>query len=626
MSYVRTAALFGALGTSLFLAACGGNSGVAPPLRADNPAGLDGGATRISLATSVYTPPPTSSYTFHIQGPIVAVLSATEFQINGGKGVGYLHVFTNSSTKMNLGGAKPAAGQSVDAYGTGSAATSMTASVVNLDSSTTGTSSATSSTPPPAGSYTAHVKGPITAVISSTEFQINGGSGVGYLHVYTTGSTTKNLNGLALSVGNTVDAYGSGSASTSVTATWLSLSSASTVEPTAAPVASGSVPTHVMTAGIYGYGGTPLSIAPSSMAPYLTWAQTQPTSAAALRAAGIKVDVYMNFWKNYTSDSPAVGFTDLKPGGVHAGAELKNCSTGSVYKESIYGGGYVSNALTSAAAAHAEVVAAYRESEFGGNYDAIFSDDTGALDGDPLPCGYTYSGYQTATNNVHAALGKKIFVNTINAGTDIVGQVNYTNASNVIGAMCESCLSYWATNAAGTAYDAVRQTTKWEDEENAEALMVSRHKIYWAYGRAIGDAATETPLRIYTYASFLLTYDPNYAMLQEVLKTPSGFEVFPETGLVPMQPVTTSTTVSGYLRSGGAYMREFGACYYRGVAKGKCAVVINTSYTSSATIPTTAYKHAMTLSGSGVLDGGSAAFSATAPTSLAEGTAAILFQ
>ena len=637
MSYVRAAVLLLALGTPLFVTACGGNSGIAPPLQAQNSAGLDGGAVSASgtSATSAISTlstasaPPTSGYTVHVLGSIVAIKSASEFEIHGGTGVGYLNIYTTASTTKN---GTLAVGQTVDVYGTGSVSSSVTAMWYSVGSSSSPGSSSGSPTPPTSG-YTVHVTGSIVALKSASEFEIHGGTGIGYLNIYTTSRTTKNG---TLAVGQTADVYGTGSISSSVTATWYSVGTASSTSggsssgssgstPSPGGTTNSSVPAHVLTAGlVYVYGGTSTSVSIASMAPYLSWAQTGPTYGAALRSAGVKVDVYTNFWKNYTTDNPNVGYVDLKPGGAHAAAEVKSCS-GTVEHESIYGGGYVANALSSEATAHAQVVVNYREAEFGGNYDAVFSDDTGSLDGDILPCGYTYSGYQAGTAKVLAALGKPVFINGINAANDAVGQVGFTTASNVLGGMCEGCISYWATNASGAKFDAVRQTTKWEDEENAEALMASRHKIYWAYARAIGDASSETALRTYTYASFLLTYDPNYSMLQEVLKTPSGFEVFPETGLVPMNPVTTASSTSGYLRSGGAYMREFGNCYYRKADKGRCAVVVNPSYTSSVSIPTTAYHHKMSLSGYGVLDGGSVAFNASAPSSLAPGTAAILF-
>ena len=119
-------------------------------------------------------------------------------------------------------------------------------------------------------------------------------------------------------------------------------------------------------------------------------------------------------------------------------------------------------------------------------------------------------------------------------------------------------------------------------------------------------------LRTYIYASFLLTYSPSYSMLQEAFQSAHSFPVMPETGFVPMNPLTTSSSVSGYLTSTGAYMRQFGACYYRGAYKGKCAVVVNPSG-STVSIPTTAYSHSLGLVGGGVLDGGYVTFTNSRP-------------
>jgi hypothetical protein len=250
-------------------------------------------------------------------------------------------------------------------------------------------------------------------------------------------------------------------------------------------------------------------------------------------------------------------------------------------------------------------------------------DDTGSVWGlSGTPCNYTDSAWQSGANTVEASLGKPAFVNALN-GSSKVFQVGYTTPSNVIGGMCESCYAYWDT-VNGVREDFPRYGSTWTDTENAEALMVSRHKIFWEYARAVGSAASEIGLRNYSYASYLLTYDPNYTMLQEAWQTPSGLEIFPETGLVPMNPVTTYTNVAYYQRSGGAYMREFGACYYRGVNKGRCAVVVNNTK-STETMPTTAYSHAMVLSGYGVLDGGSVSFAGSRPSSLAPTTGYVLF-
>lgn len=380
----------------------------------------------------------------------------------------------------------------------------------------------------------------------------------------------------------------------------------------------GTAITHVLTAAVlYGYGGTPATTSLASAQPYVSWVQTSPSYAAAIRAAGIKVDAYKNFWRNYSSDNPSIGYNDLKPGGAHAAAEATDCSGAPLF-DSTYGGGYETDARSSAAIAHAQLVAWYN---LGTDYDAVFSDDTGALGGIPLPCGYSQSSYAAATNTVTESLRVPVFVNALGAGNYPDDQIGYAQASNVIGAMCEIC---YAGSSSSRGGDYAIGGSVWQHTENAEIAMVAMHKIFWDYARATGDPAAEIGLRTFVYASFLLTYDPSYAMLQEAFKTGSGFPIMPETGLVALNPTSSVTSVAGYLRA-GVYMRDFGSCYYRGTSIGACAAVVNPG-TSTAAIPANAYTHAMTLSGSGVLDGGSASFSAPAVTSLGPNGGVILVQ
>jgi len=382
------------------------------------------------------------------------------------------------------------------------------------------------------------------------------------------------------------------------------------------------VPRHVMNAGfIYGYAGVPTSVPLYKMSPWMNWAFTDSTHAPLLRAAGIKVAIYVNYFRNHTNDNPSIGYTDLKPGGAHAPAETKTCS-GSTIWDPTYGGGYASDARkTSEALGHAKVVVGYKKNQYGSNWDAMFADEVGSFLGMPTPCGYSASTYPAAINTVHSELGVRLWLNALGKKLDpYIGQV--TNPSNVVGAMCELCygINLKGADAVETTHDGI-----WQWLENTEISTIAKHKVFWDYARLSGYAQYETALRKYVYASFLLTYAPDYAMMETALKTNSGFPVMPETGLVPMNPVTTASSVNGYLRSGGAYMREFGACYYLGVNHGKCAIVINPNPTGTVSVPTRAYGHSLVLSGSGVLDGGSVRFSGGRVTSLAASTAAMLF-
>lgn len=636
MRYVRAAALCAVLGLSFFAAGCSGNGGGAtPPLpvadqanQADQTNQTVSGSPLTTMSTTA-TAPASGTYNLHVHGEIVAIKSATEFQINGGSGVGYLNVYTTSSTVDYYNGLTPKVGYYADVYGNGSASTYVTATQVTLSTSSTfsTTSSTTTSTAPAAGTYNLHVHGPIVAIKSSAEFQINGGNGVGYLNVYTTSSTVRNYNGLTPKVGYDADVYGNGSTSTYVTATQVALTSSSTSSSsgsttpttTATPAPSGSVPAHVMTAAIvWGYGGVPTSVSVASVAPYVSWVQTDPSYAATMRSNGLKVDIYENFWRNYSSDNPIIGYTDLEPGGAHAAAEATDCSNTAVY-DTAYGGGYEADPRTSAALAHAQTVMNYRLNEFGSNYDAVFSDDSGSVWGITLPCNYSESSYDAAVNSVHSSLGVPMWVNALGAPPNPADAVDLVAPSNVLGAMCEIC---YAGN--GSNGDYIQTGSSWENVENAEINTVSQRKVFWDYARATGDPSIETALRTYVYASLLLSYDPSYVMLQEAFQSPTGFPVMPEAGLVALNPLTTASSVSGYQASGGAYFREFGACYYQGNFVANCAVAINPG-SGTVPVPSTSYSRSLILSGGGVLDGGMIAFNGPAVSQLLPGSAVILF-
>jgi hypothetical protein len=100
--------------------------------------------------------------------------------------------------------------------------------------------------------------------------------------------------------------------------------------------------------------------------------------------------------------------------------------------------------------------------------------------------------------------------------------------------------------------------------------------------------------------------------------------VFPEWQLVPLQPKTTASDVSGYQLASGVYMRQWAHCFNQGVSVGPCAVAVNPSPT--ATVPTPpGYTRHVVLSGDGVLDGGSLSISTGVPPTLSPATAQILF-
>lgn len=533
-----------------------------------------------------------------VQTATVSYVSSTRLTVNAGSGCGSMYVYLNSSTNYFDG--SPKAGQYAVITGKGTRCSSLTAISVSLASA-----AFTSTT--------------VSGTVAQSEpygFLLNTGSG--NVPVALTSSTV--IFGATLSVGSSVSVTALGTASTGYTATQVSVAQPPTPPPAIATPTPGPISmTHVQNfAYIYGYAGTPTTVAVSSMSPWVNWSMTDEAHAAQLRSAGIKVQVYTNYWRNYSSDNPSVGYTDLKPGGTHAAAEAADCSGNAIY-DSSYGGGYEADPRTSAALGHAQVVVNYRLNEYAPNYDALFADDTGGVYGITLPCNYDESGWDAAVNSVHASLGVPMWVNALGGAPNPQNAIDLAQPSNVLGAMCEEC---YANNPSG---DVAQTGTSWQNVENAEIGLVEMHKVFWDYARMSGDASAETALRTYAYASFLLSYDPAYAMYQDALKTPSGFPVMPETAFVPENPATTASSVSGYLEPGGAYMREFGACYYQGQFVANCAIVVNPNPSSSVPVPTTSYTHSMLLSGYGVLDGGTVGFTGPQVSTLAPASAAILF-
>lgn len=534
-----------------------------------------------------------------LQSATISAITSSKLTVNGGRGCGSLYVYTNSSTTYFNGA--PQAGQYALFTGTGTRCASITAHTVSL-----------SSTPFTSSTVTGSV-----AQATSYGFLLNTGST--NVRVALTSSTV--VFGATLAVGSNVTVNALGTPDTGYVATQISVAQPATPPPAVATPTPGPISmTHVQNfAYIYGYAGTPTTVSISSVAPWVNWTMTDEAHAAALRAAGIKVQLYVNYWRNYTSDNPNVGYNDLKPGGVHAAAEAADCSGAPVYDPN-YGGGYEADPRSTAALGHAQTVLSYRMSQYAGNFDAVYADDTGTIEGQGLstPCGYVQSSWDQAVNAVHSALGQPLFINALGQQNPVQA-TDMLQPSNVLGAMCELCYS----RNGGPTGDFTQTGSGWVNNENAEIATVSMHKIFWDYGRATGDASQETGIRMYAYASFLLTYDPSYGMFQEALSTPSGFPVFPETAFVPMNPLTTQSSVSGYQGPGGAYLREFANCYYQGAFVNRCAVVVNPN-TSSAPVPSTSYSHSVVLSGYGVLDGGTVSFNGPAVTTLGPGSAAIL--
>lgn len=572
-------------------------------------------AQSVTIDTTTSTAPTPAPGQISVSGTVVALKSSTEFEINGGSGVGYLNIYTTSSTVDNFNGHTLSDGVNVTVVGTGSAATYVTAASVTIGSTTT------QSGPIAPAPGQIQVAGSIVAIKSSSEFEINGGAGVGYLDIYTTSSTVDYFNGLKLAVGTYATINGSGSASTYVTAANITLSSGSTTSPspTAPPATTAGVPSHVQTADYFeGYYGT-FKVSPAQAAPHLTWAQTTTADSSAIAAAGIKTQIYLDPNREASTD-PIYGYIKNEPS-----AFAHNCSGTMVTMKT---GSLIQDVTNPASSDLRTAVASYTATQKAdGHVDMVFEDNGGFLEPSDtypngMPCGYSVSSWISATEGLDQASAIPIIANGLNLYTSsslspVIGLVK--GSSNTVGGNMEHCFT---DNSRAIQYG-----TAWTQVQNTAIQIVGDGKYYECMARNTNPAVDEITPRLFTIASFLMTYNPNLSILQEEFGTNTGLAVMPESELVPLDPVQTATSSITQLRtSTGVYARQFNACYLRGSSVGACVVAVNNDDVSER-FPYSGYTHTLVISGSGVLDGGSVSVNGgAAPSTLAPGQAVVAFK
>jgi hypothetical protein len=447
---------------------------------------------------------------------------------------------------------------------------------------------------------------------------------------------------------------------------------------TPAPIAM----THVLVDWNYSASGQS-AIGLATAAPYVSWAG--PGSSAAVDA-GIKSYNYTDPNEAYVHDNgPAyhdvcwLSATGGRAGQTDSGANCLSNGTnngalalnGPVYVGggSCTGTGNMSDTCrfasdptqTTPYKAHVAYLSlqttCYCGSDFPGTAPtATFFDDTGAQSNNAIPTGFSNSAWNTAYTSAYQAAGVPFLFNglvsaaaanysytTNSSGSDSGGgsplfgngngwDTSYilTNSPNSIGAMWEGCYG-------GNGYDLGNHSwgvaQDWGDMENYELWMAANSKIMWC--RSVdGVAASSTQGladRLYQYASFLLTYNPTYSMWGTSFTT-STLAVMPETQFVPTQPVISAPSLVSSLMIGSncsasspncPFGRTYNACFYGGTYVGACAIAVNPTASTVTNPYQTGYAHSVVLAGSGVLDGGTVAFTGSIPTTLAADTAVI---
>ena len=402
-------------------------------------------------------------------------------------------------------------------------------------------------------------------------------------------------------VGSAATVTGSGSGSVAVLASSISSSAVATA------AASPSVATHVITGDYLGSPWGSTTVAPSTAAKYLNIVRTAPANGNAMHAAGLQVQIYMN--------PLHVESTDPLHALVASSAFSQTCSDGRIY--SVFAGNdewlmnpNSSNLQTEYAAMVASDIA-------GQHVDNVFEDNAGPIEYDGItwdpsePCDYTDSTWIAGEKAMEAKLPVPTIANGLSAfgsETAVAPAIQLLSNSNTVGGNLEQCF--------GTTASVPEQGSwPWVLTEQTQLQVTAESKHFQCEADTTTEADDSYPARIFTLASFLMTYNQTYSSLWELYGTPSGVHVMPESQLVPTEPlVATPSSIATLERGTDTYVREYKACYYAGKLVGACAMVVNMDYASHPKPSLTqTYTHTLALSGNGVLDGGTASFTGAAP-------------
>ena len=162
----------------------------------------------------------------------------------------------------------------------------------------------------------------------------------------------------------------------------------------------------------------------------------------------------------------------------------------------------------------------------------------------------------------------------------------------------------------------------WRSEEDSllAVSLLQRYTVCFMMG-------TPTPAnRTYALASWWITYDPRWSVAAPIDPVPNASAILPEYDIVPRAPLRTAARTVRELRDGGgAYVREFGACYQAGRAIGPCAAVVNPTANALA-VPRLheRYGAALVLDARDALSGGTASWRRGPPGEVGAGNALVL--
>ena len=517
---------------------------------------------------------------------------ASTINVEGSGSCGAVNVTYTSSTTINYNGDSLTKGTPISVWGSGSCGTSFAATTITL-----GSSSGSSGSPLASGTINS---------ATSSSINMHASGSCGNVNVAYSSSTVITTNGYSMTAGTPIEVWGTGSCATSITATAITLGSGSSSS------SGGTISmTHVLTADYLGGCCGTTSVSATQAATALSWAEVSPTEGNADHDAGIKTLEYLAPTRQASTD-PLYNSNSATFSYDCSGDKITISYAGETQ--------YLMNPASSAYETILNNWAVGQEAI--GHIDAFYFDDTDDLGGVTAPCNVSQSTWDAENATEIADFKYPVVFSGYSISTD---SENLISGTNVLGGTIEEC------------YGRVSQPTPpyttgsfWTLDENLQLKAAAAGRLFFCYNNGAEAGSSSIQLRNYIYASFLLTYSQTSSVLWETFTTPSELHVFPETKVVPTEPlVAAPSSVSSLQISGGVYVREYGACYLAGSSVGRCAVVVNPSSTTSYSLPSlsTTYDHTMSISGNGSLDGGSVSASgAKASSTVAPETGEVLFQ
>jgi len=367
-------------------------------------------------------------------------------------------------------------------------------------------------------------------------------------------------------------------------------------------------PAHVPTGAYCCMGYANDTVDPHQIVPYVTWANTNRWGAQADRAAGVPdVIQYFDVSRVYLKDRAY----PLLNGGRLSGARAVNCSGQPIISSPA---GFIADPYKPEAL---DLVEDELRNVYNPVFTAYFMDDVdttryGITNGPP--CKGSVSWTEPATADAYAALigalkldvdGRtltpKIMINGLSQFADLPATrlvpLHLLGPQNVLGGMCEGCYG-------DNSPDKLKGGAEWQGDLDLEIRTIRMHKIFWDYVRYLTN---DPQARLYTFASFMLAWDPQYSIYQTAYKpeNPGQLHVTPETGIVANEPLHPIETVDQLRDPGGTYVREYRQCFYRSAPIGPCAFVVNSDSVPHARPHLSLdYRNAVSVHGGMVLEGG----------------------